>query len=573
LAAQDIRSDSRGPAFKRVRLIMTILVGAVMSILVGGTVFWIVFTRQEVLRDADSNLRYTSHLLAEIGAPNLITVDKVLIGAAEVAAQSRGKGTLLAFLRRQITEAPSARALLVIGPDGISRVATNLPDPFRPVDLSDRPYFQHHRDTSLSSLHVSDIIQSRNDGRKILVMSRRIETMDGSFAGIVAATVDLEHLASTLKAATGHPNDAALLISSDGTILARAPDHERHVGQSLAGFPAFERARRETEGAGDVVSPLDGRRRLYAFYKSSKYPIIGVASHDHEVLLRDWRRNSVLFSAMALAAAMVIATLALMLAEQLKRMDKTLEELANSRHAADAANRAKSAFLANMSHELRTPLNAVIGFSDALITGFPGHTCHARCQDYLGHVRMSGRHLLALINDILDLSKIEAGKVELEPELVQTSSMIEECTQLVQPAAEFKDITINTIGPDQDLMVVTDLRRLRQILLNLLSNAIKFTPKGGRIIVSVESDSGQMMLTVNDTGIGMTDDEIAVALTPFGQNSAELAREHAGTGLGLPLSSYLAELLGGSLTVASIPGRGTTVTVCLPLRRDHAPIS
>jgi two-component system cell cycle sensor histidine kinase PleC len=552
---------------------MAVLVGTVMAILVGGTVFWVAFTRQEVLRDADTNLRFTSHLLAEVGASKLITVDKVLIGAAEVAAQHAGKGSLLTFLRRQITEAPTARALLVIGADGMSRVATNLPDPFKPVDLSDRPYFQHHRDTPLSTLHVSGIIQSRNDGRKILVMSRRIETPDGSFAGIVAATVDLEHLASTLKAAAGHPNDAALLLSPDGTILARAPDHERHVGQSLTGFPAFERSRRETEGAGDVISPLDGHRRLYAFYKSSQYPIIAVASHDHDVLLRDWRRNSVLFSAMAMAAAMLIATLALMLAEQLKRMDKTLAELANSRHAADAANRAKSAFLANMSHELRTPLNAVIGFSDALITGFPGHSCHARCQDYLGHVRTSGRHLLALINDLLDLSKIEAGKADLEPSLVQLRLLIEECVQLIQPAAGFKEITVTAIGPDQDLMVVTDPRRLRQILLNLLSNAIKFTPKGGRIIVSAESDSSHMTLTVNDTGIGMTEDEITVALTPFGQNSAELARENAGTGLGLPLSGHLAELLGGTLSIASIPGRGTTVTVILPLRRDDAPIS
>ncbi|EME70592.1 putative sensor histidine kinase [Paramagnetospirillum caucaseum] len=536
-----------------------------MAMLVGGTVFWIMVTRNEALFDADTNLRHTSHLLAEAAASNFIAIDKVLLGTAEVAAlQGQGAG-LLSFLRRQLAEAPAARALLVIGPDGMSRVATNLPDPYKPVDLSDRPYFRHHRDGSPKALHVSGLIQSRNDNRWIMVLSRRIETPDGSFAGVAAATINLEQLASILTAAARNASDSALLVTPDGTILARTPDHDRYVGKSLAGLPAFERTRTEANGNGEIVSPLDGRKRLYAFHKATSHPVIAVATNQQDILLADWRRHSVLLAVVAVLVGLVTGTLALLLVRQLDRMHRTLGELAQSRLAADAANRAKSAFLANMSHELRTPLNAIIGFSDALMTGIPGHSCQTRCHDYLGHVQSSGRHLLALINDILDLSKIEAGSVEVEPAPTRIAPLVEECVELIRGPAGIKTIALATTGLNQDLEAVVDSRRLRQILLNLLSNAVKFTPEGGRVIVEVESDAHQLSLTVNDTGIGMTPEEIAVALTPFGQNPSRLTSTETGTGLGLPLSKRLAEMHGGSIAIASIPGRGTTVTVSLPL--------
>ncbi len=558
--------ESARPASRHIRLLIAVLVTAIMILLAGGTTVWIVVSRQEILRDADTGLRHTAHLLAEAAASNFITVDKVLLASAEVAALQGRSAGLLTFLRRQLTEAPAARALLVIGPDGISRVATNLPDPRRPVDLSDRPYFRHHLDGSAPALYVSGVIQSRNDGRWIMVLSRRIETPDGAFAGVVAATINLEQLASILRAAARNTRDSALLVTPDGAILARTPDHERYVGKSLAGIAAFERTRTEANGGGEVAaSPLDGQRRLYAFHKATSHPVIAVTSHEQDALLTDWRRHSLLLAAAAILVGLVIGTLALILVRQLERMRDTLEELARSRRAADAANRAKSAFLANMSHELRTPLNAIIGFSDALMEGIPGHSCQTRCQDYLGHVQTSGRHLLTLINDILDLSKIEADRLEVAPVPTVVAGLVGECVGIIRTQAEAKDISITTAGLGRDLVAMVDPRRLRQILLNLLSNAVKFTPQGGRVILEVEHDSGQLSLTVNDTGIGMAPEEIAVALTPFGQNPSELAKAEAGTGLGLPLSKRLVELHGGSLSIASIPGRGTTVTVHIPL--------
>jgi two-component system cell cycle sensor histidine kinase PleC len=261
----------------------------------------------------------------------------------------------------------------------------------------------------------------------------------------------------------------------------------------------------------------------------------------------------------------VIGGLALLLSRQLDRMDRTLADLAQSRRDAEAASHAKSTFLSSMSHELRTPLNAIIGFSDALMIGIPGHSCEPRCHEYLGHVRSSGHHLLALINDILDLSKIEAGKMPIQAVPTAIGEVVEECVEIIRGRAEAKAITLTSVGLRTDLTAIVDPRRLRQILFNLLANAVKFTPEGGQVIAEVDWEPHQLSIAVADTGIGMSAEEIEVALTPFGQVPSNLSEAEAGTGLGLPLSRRLAEMHGGSLTVSSIPGQGTTVTVLLPL--------
>lgn len=552
-------------ASRRIRPLVAALVATLLALLAGGTLAWIVTARHDALSDADAGLRHSAHLLAEATASNFQVIDKVLAGTAEVAALRDDPASLLPFLRRQLSEASGARALLVIGPDGRTRVATNLPDPYRPVDLSDRPYFRHHLEGTGAPLFVSGVIQSRNDNRWIVVLSRRIETPDGRFGGVAAATVNLEQLASILRIAAPGPRDSALLLAADGTVLARAPDHDRHVGQSLSELPAFQRTRSESEGGGTVVSPLDGRQRLFAFHTAGNPPVIAVTTRERDTLLGEWRRGGILLAAAAALVAAVVGALGLLLIRQLESMDMTLDELARARTAADRASQAKSTFLANMSHELRTPLNAIIGFSDALRVGFPDHSCRERCADYMSHIQSSGHHLLALIDDILDLSGTEAGGGRLEPVPTSVAPLVAECLDLMRDQARTKGIALAAAGLERAPVARLDPRRLRQILINLLGNAVTFTPEGGRIIVEVDSDGRNLVLAVNDTGIGMTTGEVAVALAPFGQNSAPVGRSGTGTGLGLPLARHLARLHGGDLTVTSISGRGTTVTVTLPL--------
>jgi signal transduction histidine kinase len=240
-----------------------------------------------------------------------------------------------------------------------------------------------------------------------------------------------------------------------------------------------------------------------------------------------------------------------------------------ARDAAEQANRTKSAFLANMSHELRTPLNAILGFSDIIKSGMFG--AHARYQEYAGDINAAGRHLLRLVNDILDLSKIESGAMELREGEVQLKTLIETCCELVRPRAREAGVHLSVQMPSGLPPIHGDELRLKQVLLNLLSNAVKFTPTGGSIGVAAERDAvGGTLLRVSDTGIGMQPEDIPVALQDFGQVDSSLARRFEGSGLGLPLSRRLAELHGGTLEIESAPDRGTTVTVRLPPWRTQA---
>jgi|GEM_PF-595644 len=248
-----------------------------------------------------------------------------------------------------------------------------------------------------------------------------------------------------------------------------------------------------------------------------------------------------------------------------KRVEDALRE---AKDAAEAANRTKSGILANMSHELRTPLNAIIGFSDIIRNQAFGPIGEERYLGYANDINDSGTHLLALINDILDVSKAEAGRIELTEGVVDIPSLFETSLRLVRPRADEAGVIVVAEPAEHLPRLRGDTLRLKQVLINLLSNAIKFTPNGGRVTLSSGlSGSNEIYLRVTDTGIGMAPQDIPKALSPFGQLDSSLARKHHGTGLGLPLSKALAELHGGRLDLQSTVGVGTTVTVYLPAGR------
>jgi signal transduction histidine kinase len=232
---------------------------------------------------------------------------------------------------------------------------------------------------------------------------------------------------------------------------------------------------------------------------------------------------------------------------------------------AESANRTKSEFLANMSHELRTPLNAIIGFSQIMREGMFGAVENQRYAEYIADIHRSGEHLLALVNDILDISKVEAGRLELALDFVDVAALIRVCIDTVAGRAREGQVAIICDTPADLPPIVADEIRLKQILLNLLSNAVKFTNAGGQVCVAASAGPGGTEIRVRDDGIGMRPDEIAIAMQPFRQlDGSPLARKYEGTGLGLPLTKSLVDLHGGTLDIASMPGAGTTVTVWLP---------
>lgn len=229
-----------------------------------------------------------------------------------------------------------------------------------------------------------------------------------------------------------------------------------------------------------------------------------------------------------------------------------------------AANKAKTEFLANMSHELRTPLNAIIGFSEIIASGILGGPDNEANAGYARDINDSGLHLLALINDILDIAKVETGEVKLYPESVDLQEVFTSVERVMRTHALQGDICLEIVAPDNDITLVADMLRLKQILINLVSNAIKFTEQGGTIFVEARRELDAVTIIVRDTGIGMTIGEVDEALKPFRQVDNSHTRHYEGTGLGLPLSKSLAELHGGSLEIRSVSGRGTEVAVTFP---------
>jgi signal transduction histidine kinase len=242
-------------------------------------------------------------------------------------------------------------------------------------------------------------------------------------------------------------------------------------------------------------------------------------------------------------------------------------DLRRARDEAEMASRSKTEFLANMSHELRTPLNAIIGFADILMGQIFGRLGDARYIDYARDIRDSGLHLLNLINDVLDVSKVEFGKVELTEEVVDIAATIHSCVRLMRDRANAAGLKLLAEVPRGLPAIRGDSRRLKQILLNLLSNAVKFTPSGGHVIVEASDGPDGFRISVVDTGIGIAATDLDKALRPFGQIDSRLARKYQGTGLGLPLAQSMAELHGGRLELTSAPGQGTTATIWLPPAR------
>ena len=250
-------------------------------------------------------------------------------------------------------------------------------------------------------------------------------------------------------------------------------------------------------------------------------------------------------------------------------LDEMSRRLAITAEQAEQANRAKSAFLANMSHELRTPLNAIMGFSEVMKDQLLGPLHNSRYVAYAGDIHASGRYLLGIINDILDLSKIEAGKMSLDQaEEFPLRQALEGSLAICGSLGEKFGVRLDCELPPEEVRLVAVERMIRQIMINLVGNAIKFTPAGG----SVEVGGSRLLcggyaVTVRDSGIGMTRDEILKALTPFGQVENKMTATHNGTGLGLPLAKAMLELHGGQLEIDSEPGRGTFIRLKFPASR------
>jgi two-component system cell cycle sensor histidine kinase PleC len=249
---------------------------------------------------------------------------------------------------------------------------------------------------------------------------------------------------------------------------------------------------------------------------------------------------------------------------QLQEIGRRFKETVEAREAAEAASRAKSRFLANMSHELRTPLNAIIGFADMMTHEIFGPLGNPRYREYISSIHKSGQHLLDLINDILDVAKIEAGKSDLNIKEMNLVEAVDECIRTVAERAAQGGVSLNVAIPAHDLTCSADQRAIKQIVLNLLSNAIKFTPAGGQVDVALQADDGLVHIEIRDNGIGVAAEDLPRLTKPFEQVCDDPMLTKAGTGLGLALVRALVEQHGGRFKIDSPDQHGTIATVELP---------
>ncbi len=355
-------------------------------------------------------------------------------------------------------------------------------------------------------------------------------------------------------------------------------------------------------GKFDVQSPIDGVFRLYHWRRVPGYPlIVAVGLGKAEVFAAANRQAQIVIglgvAALCLPLIMMfmlnreisrrvenaialdeesekvrhehaaLLSISEELAEERIKLRKANVELIRAKRRAEEANDAKSSFLANMSHELRTPLNAILGFSEIIRDKLLGKDVE-RYAAYAGDIHRSGAHLLNIVNDILDVTRIEAGKLELREERVRLLPLLQRCMTSVEQQAASGGVKLGGPSHDSGACVYGDKQKLKQIVINLLSNAIKFTPAGGRIDLSAAAEpDGGLSISIHDNGIGMNADEIRQALELFRQVDNSLSRRFEGAGLGLPLAVRLTELHGGALGIESRPGVGTTVTVRLPPER------
>lgn len=412
--------------------------------------------------------------------------------------------------------------------------------------------YSFHRGTGQTLMFVGAPYIGSTTGRPLLRFSRRLETPEGGFAGIVVANVDPDQLSDFYQQAMVGPRGTVSLVGLDRLVLAiAAGGGQPGIGARVDDAGLWEGLARSLTGSYRQTADIDGMARVYVYRQVQGYPVVvkvGVALSDIEDAVAPLRRHLQIIVILLTVSILIVSVFLIV-------QHRNAEQL----RAALAVNRD---FLARVSHELRTPLNAILGFSEVIKDQILGPNAGPRYTEYARDIHNSGQHLLNLINDILDLSRLQAGRMDLHMERLEIQPAVEWAIRIITPQAQDKAIRVDCAVDPDVTHIVADERALKQMLLNLLTNAVKFTSAGGRILVTASrGDGGNCVLRIADNGIGMTPEQLRQAVVPFGQVSAMTTRPGQGTGLGLSIVKSLIEAHGGRMRIDSLPGRGSQITL------------
>ncbi|HTJ65741.1 MAG TPA: ATP-binding protein [Alphaproteobacteria bacterium] len=548
-------------------------------------------SREQTIDNATRKLAAVSHITAERTAQTFSATDLLVRSLRDLAtkqpladgetlrtlALKPGFYNALVSLQKLL---PQISVAAVLDANG-QLLATSDQYPAPPVNIADTPFFKALKSGEGGGFAMSDPIYDREGHRWVLYLGRAIADTQGRFAGVALAGILVDYFEGYFATIDSGRTGAVSLVNDRLVMVARWPRLESLIGKPIPGFstaplPAIGDTSLITY-SGSLTGDRDARRAAVTRLSAQDMTLYLVIAQTETAMLASWRNSVIWIVLFAVASFGVLGMLAWFvlravreeerwraaLLERETRLSNQAIDLAAARDAAEMANRVRGEFLANMSHELRTPLNAVLGFAEILEKELFGPLGDPRYREFVVDIHSSGRHLLEIVGNILDLTKIDAGKLQLDEQDVDIVEIMQICGRLVAETAHSSDIALDICMPKYPVTLRADQTRLRQILLNLLSNAIKFTAKG-TVRLSGEIVDSAFVLTVADTGIGMTAEETVQAMQPFRQIDNSLARRYQGTGLGLPLSKSLVELHGGEMQIESVAGVGTTVRVILP---------